>query len=29
LRTGAERAKAVASKTLALAYDRIGFVPAR
>jgi tryptophanyl-tRNA synthetase len=29
LRTGAERAKAVASKTLALAYDRIGFIPAR
>jgi tryptophanyl-tRNA synthetase len=26
---GAERAKAVASKTLALAYDRIGFIPAR
>ncbi|HEY7042826.1 MAG TPA: tryptophan--tRNA ligase [Nocardioidaceae bacterium] len=29
LRTGADRARAVAAETLATAYDRIGFVPAR
>ncbi len=29
LRDGAERARSVAAKTLATAYDRIGFVPAR
>ncbi len=29
LRNGAERARSVAAETLATAYDRIGFVPAR